>query len=41
VKRCAELHGGNVQLDSKIGDGTTVTVRLPVFETNHEKDIGH
>jgi signal transduction histidine kinase len=31
VKRCAELHGGNVQLDSQIGDGTTVTVRLSVF----------
>jgi PAS domain S-box-containing protein len=41
VKRCAELHGGKVQLNSKIGEGTTVTVRLPVFGTNHEKDIGH
>jgi PAS domain S-box-containing protein len=41
VKRCAELHGGKVQVDSRIGDGTTVTVRLPVFGTSHEKDIGH
>jgi signal transduction histidine kinase len=31
VKRCTELHGGNVQLNSRIGAGTTVTVRLPVF----------
>ena len=31
VKRCAELHGGNVQLNSAIGEGTTVTVKFPVF----------
>jgi PAS domain S-box-containing protein len=31
VKRCAELHGGKVQLKSKVGAGTTVAVRLPVF----------
>jgi signal transduction histidine kinase len=31
VKRCADLHGGKLQLNSKIGEGTTVTVRLPVF----------
>ena len=41
VKRCAELHGGVVHMNSKIGEGTTVTVRLPVFGTNHEKDTGH
>ena len=32
VKRCAELHGGQVQLESKVGEATTVSVRLPVFE---------
>jgi len=32
VKRCAELHGGAVQVNSRTGEGTTVTVRLPVFE---------
>jgi len=31
VKRCAELHRGKVHVNSKVGDGTTVTVRLPVF----------
>jgi PAS domain S-box-containing protein len=41
VKRCAELHGGTVELNSKIGEGTTVTVKLPVFGMNHEKDTGH
>jgi PAS domain S-box-containing protein len=34
VKRCLELHRGSVQLASKISEGTTVTVRLPVFETD-------
>jgi PAS domain S-box-containing protein len=31
VKRCADLHGGKVHVQSKIGEGTTVTVKLPVF----------
>jgi PAS domain S-box-containing protein len=31
VKRCTELHGGRVKVESKVGEGTTVTVRLPVF----------
>jgi signal transduction histidine kinase len=31
VKRCTELHGGKVRVDSKVGEGTAVTVRLPVF----------
>ncbi|HWB05217.1 MAG TPA: PAS domain-containing sensor histidine kinase [Verrucomicrobiales bacterium] len=31
VKRCATLHGGMVEVDSKPGEGTTMTVRLPVF----------
>jgi signal transduction histidine kinase len=31
VKRCVELHGGTLQLDSRPGQGTTVTVSLPLF----------
>jgi PAS domain S-box-containing protein len=39
VKRCADLHGGKLQLHSQVGQGTTVTVRLPVFGKKHEKNI--
>jgi len=31
VQRCVELHGGSIQVASRVGEGTTVTVRLPVF----------
>jgi len=41
VKRCADLHGGRLELNSKIGEGTTVTLRLPIFGRNHEENIGH
>jgi signal transduction histidine kinase len=40
VKRCADLHGGNVRISSRIGEGTTVMVELSVFGTNHDKDPG-
>jgi PAS domain S-box-containing protein len=33
VKRCVELHRGQVRIESKIGEGTSVTVKLPIFET--------
>ena len=33
VKRCTQLHRGKVRVSSRIGEGTTVTVRIPVFET--------
>ena len=33
VKRCVELHGGAIELQSRQGTGTTVTVRLPLFAT--------
>ena len=31
VKRCVDLHGGTLQLESRVSAGTTVTVRLPLF----------
>lgn len=31
VKRCVDLHGGSVHLDSVVNQGTTFTVRLPLF----------
>jgi PAS domain S-box-containing protein len=30
VKRCVDLHGGKIEVRSKLGKGTTVTVRLPI-----------
>jgi PAS domain S-box-containing protein len=31
VKRCVDLHGGKIEVDSKPGEGTSVTLRLPVY----------
>jgi PAS domain S-box-containing protein len=39
VRRCADLHGGMIKVQSKLGEGTTVTVTLPLF--NHEKNTGN
>jgi PAS domain S-box-containing protein len=30
VKRCVDLHGGKIKVESKSGEGTAVTVRLPM-----------
>jgi signal transduction histidine kinase len=34
VKRCVELHGGEVSFTSEEGKGTTFMVRIPVFRTH-------
>lgn len=31
VKRCTELHGGSISVNSAVGEGTTFTVKLPLF----------
>lgn len=31
VKRCVDLHGGTIQIESRLGQGTVVTVSLPVL----------
>jgi PAS domain S-box-containing protein len=31
VKRCVDLHGGRIKVESKLGQGTAVTVRLPML----------
>jgi len=31
VKRCVDLHHGSIAVESRVGHGTTVTVRLPIF----------
>jgi PAS domain S-box-containing protein len=34
VKRCVDLHGGQIEINSRPGEGTTVLVTLPLFAEN-------
>jgi len=34
VKRCIDLHGGKIRVESAVGRGTTVTLRIPAFKAN-------
>ena len=36
VKRCVALQGSKIEVESKLGEGTAVTVRLPI---TYEKDF--
>jgi len=37
VKRCVELHGGTIQLKSKLGKGTKVFIKIPYGRVKSEK----
>lgn len=41
VKRCVELHGGTIQLQSAENVGTTVIVRLPLFRPAGQTEMMH
>jgi signal transduction histidine kinase len=36
VKHCVDLHAGTIELESAVGNGTTVTVMLPMFSSTTE-----
>ncbi|HEY9703393.1 MAG TPA: hypothetical protein V6C58_13155 [Allocoleopsis sp.] len=38
VKKAVDLHGGNINCLSKIGEGTTFTVNIPVTFVQQEKE---
>jgi len=38
VRRCVELHGGTMDFESVEGQGTTFTVRLPLYEPTAESE---
>ena len=33
VKKIVEIHGGDITINSKVGRGTTFTIKLPCFES--------
>lgn len=39
VRRCVERHGGEFNIQSREGAGTTVTVRLPMFSPAHTEFV--
>ncbi len=38
VKNITELHGGEVRVDTRIGEGTTITIALPRASTNESSE---
>jgi PAS domain S-box-containing protein len=37
VKRCVDLHAGNIRLESAVGEGTAVMVQIPLFKVPDRK----
>ena len=40
VKRCLDLHGGNIKVESKVGQGSTITVCLPISSSESPSALG-
>lgn len=40
VRQAVELHGGDVEIESIVGEGTAVTMRLPIRADSAEEDLG-
>lgn len=38
AKRCVDLHGGRIEFTSALGQGTTFSVILPLFQTNRQPE---
>ena len=38
VKKAVELHGGQIEFESKLNVGTTFTIALPLSTKNHYKE---
>jgi signal transduction histidine kinase len=41
VEHVARAHGGDVRLESEQGQGTRVTIRIPVGPSGEKKENGH
>ena len=39
TKRLIELHSGNIGVESKLGEGSTFTVNLPIIQNVTEADV--
>ncbi len=40
VKRCVDLHGGRIGLESEVGQGTTMRVHIPMYGAEHRSRTG-
>ena len=38
VKHIIEAHGGTVEVESEIGEGSKFTIKIPYFKESHNQD---